>query len=334
MGSEARIGLTWRWSYALRGIVTGAPAAAAAFSDVRLAAALAVGLLPVCSIPLAPRRSGRIRTGRYGVLAAGSIFLGGVLAQWPVLAVIGIVLAGGLLGHAVAARGRPLTMLGLVLCLPLLAVGFSYPGTETGGEFAVDILLGTAWSVLVALAWPTHPPPPPQAAPMPPASLIVPYGWLAGLVGGACAAVGFAADLEHVGWAPAAALLVMRPNPPAQRMRSLHRVADVVLGAAAAILLVRLDPPAWVYAGVVLAVVVGATATAGSRWYVLPTFTTYLVFLMLLAGHPADAGSRFWERVVETALGIGVAAAASLVVLPVLERRSRPRVTADRPGAG
>ncbi|MDH2416283.1 FUSC family protein [Nocardioides sp. CER19] len=326
---DAPAGVSWRWSYALRGLVTAAPAAAAAFSDVQLAAGLAVGLLPVCPLPLPPSRTGRLRLGVYGVLAAVSIFLGGVLAQWPVAAVAGMVLAGGALGYAVDRLARPATMLGVLLCLPLLAVGFSYPGTDTVSGLAADILLGSAWSLLVAVAWPTASTGPAAAghagAALPPPGVMVRYGWTAGSAGAVCAAIGFAADLEHVGWAPAAALLVMRPNPPVQEMRSFDRLADVAIGAAAAGLLVIVGPPTWVYAAAIALVGVAATATAGSRWYVLPTFTTFLVFVLLLARDPADAQERFWERVLETALGIAVAAVATFVVLPALTRRAAAR---------
>ena len=53
----------------------------------------------------------------------------------------------------------------------------------------------------------------------------------------------------------------------------------------------------------------------------LPTLTTYLVFVMLLASDPSDAATRFWERVVETGLGVGLASIAGIVVLPALVRR-------------
>ena len=313
--------MAWRWGSAARGTLTALPAIVAATRDVELGAALAVGLVPICSLPLAPRRTRRLRGSVVGVLAACSIFVGGVLAQWPVVAVAGLVVVGGLLGH-VAARGRPAAMLGLQLCLPLMAVGFSYPGTDKVGGLAVDILMGTAWATVVALAWPaTRPRGQAPAAPAAPGAQIATYGWIAGLTGGICATVGFAAGLEHVGWAPAAALLVMRPDPPAQGMRSWDRLADVVLGAAAAICLVLVGPSDLVFGIVVGLVVVATTATAGSRSYVTPLFTTALVFLMLLAGHPGDAGSRFVERVLETALGVGVAALMSFVVLPAVTRR-------------
>ncbi|TCI97627.1 FUSC family protein [Aeromicrobium sp. IC_218] len=306
----------------------------AALSDVQLGAGLAIGLLPVCPLPLPPSRVARVKLALYGVLAAVSILVGGVLAQWPAVAVTAMLLAGGAMGHLVAHLRRPIAMLGLLLCLPLLAVGFSYPGPETTAGLAVDILLGTAWAVLVAVCWPggrTPAAPPVAEARRTPATM-VPYGWIAGLVGAVCAAIGFAADLEHVGWAPAAALLVMRPNPPTQRMRSLDRLADVVLGAVAASLLVAIDPPGWVYAGAIGLVVVAATATSGSRWYVLPTFTTFFVFVLLLARDPADAPHRFWERSLETGLGVAVAALGAFLVLPAVLRRRRRDAAEPPPG--
>ncbi|HET6939115.1 MAG TPA: FUSC family protein [Nocardioides sp.] len=315
--------MSWSWSSAFRGAVCAAPAAVVALTDVQLAAGLSVGLIPVLSLPLAPSRVARVRSGLTGVLAAVSVVAGGFLAQWPVLAVVGIVLAGGLLGKAAAARTGPGTLMALFLCLPLMAVGFSYPGTEKVVGLAADLLAGTAWAVLVGLAWPAHTAPAERTATLPPPWLLVPYGWVAGAVGATCAAIGFAADLEHVGWAPAAALLVMRPSAPVQRMRSLHRVGDVVLGAGAAVLLVQAEPREWVYAIAIGAAVTLAAATAASHWYVLPTFTTYFVFIMLLSGDLGDARERFWERVLETGLGIGVAAVASFVVLPALLRHRR-----------
>ena len=47
------------------------------------------------------------------------------------------------------------------------------------------------------------------------------------------AAIGFILDLEHVGWACAAALLVMRPSADMQRLRSAGRILAVAIGALA-----------------------------------------------------------------------------------------------------
>jgi uncharacterized membrane protein YccC len=153
---------------------------------------------------------------------------------------------------------------------------------------------------------------------------MVRFGYLAGTTGALCAAIGFGLDLEHVGWPVIAGLIVMRPVTAVQRMRSVDRIADVVLGALLAIGLVAIDPPGWVFGATIALVVAAATATAASRWYLTPTYTTFLVFVMLLANDPDNARSRFWERLLETALGIGVAAVVVFAIAPLITRFRRP----------
>ena len=78
------------------------------------------------------------------------------------------------------------------------------------------------------------------------------YGIRLGAAGATAAAIGFALDLEHVGWACAAALLVMRPAAEMQRLRSVGRIVAVACGALAGIALVRVSPPAAVYSVAVI----------------------------------------------------------------------------------
>ncbi len=66
-------------------------------------------------------------------------------------------------------------------------------------------------------------------------------------MGAITAAIGFLLDLDHVGWACAAALLVMRPAAELQRLRSAGRVLAVLAGTLAAIGLCAWDPPAAVF---------------------------------------------------------------------------------------
>jgi uncharacterized membrane protein YccC len=148
------------------------------------------------------------------------------------------------------------------------------------------------------------------------------YGVRLGAAGATAAAFGFLLDLEHVGWACAAALLVMRPVAEMQRLRSVGRVIAVAIGALAAIALVRLTPAAWVYSLAAIAALAACGATHRSRWYVTPAFTTFLVFLLLLYSRPGDAASRFTERLLETLLGVGIAYVFGLG-LPALTRRRR-----------
>lgn len=122
-----------------------------------------------------------------------------------------------------------------------------------------------------------------------PASPTVAYGIRLGAAGATAAAIGFILHLEHVGWACAAALLVMRPAADMQRLRSVGRIRAVTVGALAGIALVRSDPSAAVYSLATIAGVAGAGATHQSRWYVTPAFTTFFVFLLLLYSNPQSA---------------------------------------------
>jgi uncharacterized membrane protein YccC len=114
----------------------------------------------------------------------------------------------------------------------------------------------------------------------------------------------------------------MRPAGEMQRLRSVGRIASVIVGAVVAVALVQVAPPAAVYSLAVIGAVAGAAAMHGGRWYVVPAFTTFLVFLLLLYSDPQDATSRFGERVLETLLGVGIAYLFGLV-LPALTRQQK-----------
>ena len=68
----------------------------------------------------------------------------------------------------------------------------------------------------------------------------------------------------------------------------------------------------------------------GSRWYLLPTLTTFLAFVMLLYDDPGSGSNRLWERVLETGLGVAAAAVFGLLLPAFLDR---PRDTSV-PGHG
>lgn len=164
---------------------------------------------------------------------------------------------------------RSAAVLGAMYALPGAVVILS--DRSRGLALAVGVLpaaiaglmvLGSVFACLVAMLWPEH-----AAVPL---SVTGPkptleYGVRLGAAGATAAAVGFLLDLEHVGWACAAALLVMRPAAEMQRLRSVGRVLAVAIGALAAIAIVRLGPSPWVYSLAALAAVAGAAATHRSR---------------------------------------------------------------------
>ena len=316
-------GLVWDWSAAVLGAVYALPAAVVVLIDGSAGIAVAVGVLPAAIAGLAPRRRGRLGVVVLGLLAGIPMLVGGLLAGVPVLAVAAIA-ALGVATALLAARSR-LGRIAMTVSLPLVGVGLSYTDVGEVAGLAGLIVGGSVYACALSMLWPERAPAPrPPAGPEPyPPTLG--YGIRLGCAGATAAAIGFLADLEHVGWACAAALLVMRPAPEMQRLRSVGRILAVAAGALAGIALVRLDPPMGVYAVAAVAAIAGAGGTHRSRWYVTSAFTTFLVFLLLLSADPGDAAARFGERVGETVLGVGLAYLYGLALPALAQRLARRR---------
>ena len=319
-------GLAWSWSDAALGAAYAVPAGVVLLEDVQLGLALAVGVLPAALVGLAPKRRGRLVTVVFGALVGIPMFLGGLLAGIPVLAVAGIGLLG--VGSAALAMRSRIGVAVMYVSLPLFGVGLSYDDLGKAAALGGLMIAGSVIACAVSMLWPEHSAEAPRARAMTPPTLE--YGVRLGLAGATAAAFGFLLDLEHVGWACAAALLVMRPAADMQRLRSAGRILAVATGAVAAIALVEADATDAVYATAAIATVAGAAATRASRWYVTSAFTTFLVFLLLLYSDPADAGSRFAERLLETVIGVGLAYLFGLA-LPALLRRRAPPVSSASP---
>ena len=323
--------LVWDWSTALLGAVYALPGAAVMLSDLSHGLALVIGVLPAAIAGLMPTRRGRLAIVVLGFSIGVPMFIGGVLAGVPLLAVLAI---GGLgVGAALLAARFALGQIAMTLSLPMVGIGLSYPNIGKAAGLAGLMVLGSLFGCLVSMFWPARAPGSPgpagparTATPTPTPTLA--YGVRLGAAGATAAAIGFLLDLEHVGWACAAALLVMRPAAEMQRLRSVGRLIAVAVGALAAIGLVRLDPAAEIYSLASIVAIAGAGATHRSRWYITPAFTTFLVFLLLLYSRPQDAASRFDERLLETLLGVAIAYVFGLGI-PALVRRGR---ATEQPG--
>jgi hypothetical protein len=294
--------------------------------DVTAGLGMALGTIPAAVLPLAPLRRKRHVAAGVGSLAGAAMLTGALLAAagaW--IAVPALFLLA--VGSALLAARRPFGIYVMSLCVPLVGAGLSFDDVASAAALSLTFVTGAAYGWLVSLLWPqTTPPaaaPPPAHGPAVRAAMLD-YGIRLGLAGAVCAAIGFAFDLEHVGWAVTAALIVMRPSPEVQRLRSIGRLASVTIGAVVAIAVVETTPSAGVLAAVTVAALAATAATAGGRWYVTPMFSTFLVFLLLLYAHPDQAAGRFWERITETVLGVGVALVFGLLVPLLRERRRSP----------
>lgn len=270
--------------------------------------ALAIGVLPAAVIGVLPTKRERLRTAFVGVLFAVFLVLGSLLGQNAALAVAGMFALP--LTAAMLAAKRPLGLVALTLCAPLAAIGLSYTDiTETIG-IGLLMIGGSALAALLTwLFWPQterNPPPRPELMSKPQA---LDYGIRLGLAAALAAGIGFAIQTDHVGWIAGATLFVMRPTREMQQLRSWGRVASVFLGALAAVALLHYHPSDPVLAATTLAALAGAAATHGSRWYVTPFFTTFLVIQLLLVSNYSAAAAhwRFFERVSLTILGVAIA---------------------------
>jgi hypothetical protein len=311
--------IVWNWRGALFGLVLALPGAILILSDrVMPGIALLVGVLAAAIINVPPTRNKRIRMFVVGALFAVSITVGAFLAQWPVVAIIGIALIA--FGAAQLAARTPLGMIVLSLVLPIMGIGFSYD-VKAAASFGALIVLGSLYAWLVSLLFPEERAPVAPQAPLLPPARARQYGVLLALTAATTATLGFTLHVEHVGWIVGAALLVMRPSHEMQEIRSVGRLIAVLVGAFSASLLLAIGVPTWVIAIVAPAAIIGLAATHTSRWYLNAAFTTFLVFWMLLYQQTGSGqiAHRFFERALETLAGVGIAYFFGLLVPRALE---------------
>ena len=190
----------------------------------------------------APTRRARLAIVVLGACIGVPIFLGGLLSGVPVLAVAAILGLG--VGSAQVAGRFRFGTLAMNLSLPMAGVGLSYSAGKAAGAAAL-IVVGSACACAISMLLPEQRGDASPRARRPPAAApTLDYGIRLGAAGATAAAIGFVLDLDHVGWACAAALLVMRPAAEMQRLRSVGRIVSVFLGAVAAVALVHAGPPA------------------------------------------------------------------------------------------
>jgi uncharacterized membrane protein YccC len=215
---------------------------------------------------------------------------------------------------------RPAARLLPALLLPGFALGMNHPAPGGFGIAAV-MLAGCAWATLITFCWPqTHPPAitpaPPTREPDPAAGRRAArtYAILFAAAAGTGLAIGYLLDLVHVAWVAAAAMFIMRPNPGLLASRAVGRTVATFAGVVAAGLLLRRGPTEIALAVVTVAAIAAMVAVRTSRWYVTGAGSGLIVLLISgVAGtHAFDVS--FAERLLETALGAGLALSFGVAV--------------------
>jgi hypothetical protein len=314
--------VAWSWERAFAGLVFALPAGLVSLVDPTAGVPLAVGVLPVVMLPIPGPRRVRVLLLLIGVISGVSMFVGGVLAHLPTV-VAATLLAAAVAGAAALSSVAPRGQLVLTLCVPLVAAGMSYDDLATSAGTLLLLAAGGTYAWLVSLLWPERES---DDRPPRPASELVPYGVRLGVAAAVAYLVASALGLDHPGWAPAACLLVARPQHDLLELRGAGRVGSVLVGALAAALVLHLQPSDLVYALLAVGLLAATAATSSSRWYITPGFSTFFVFVLLLYDQPTQTAQKFNERVGETLLGV-VLAYFAVWLIPALIRKAAPART-------
>ncbi|MGB4777315.1 FUSC family protein [Microbacterium sp.] len=314
--------IAWHWSFFVLGAIYALPAMIVIPFSPAAGLGLAVGVLPVAAFNLPRFRRGRRAILLVGCISGACFVVGSLLTQRPVLAVVAMFLLG--VGFALWGRVRPAGRLAMALCLPLIGIGLSFDDVALAATVAGLMVLGAAYAWGIAMLWPEHQVPLPVRDSEPTRQEMLLYGVLLGGAAATATAIGYALQLEHVGWVTGAALMVMRPVREQLILRSVSRSAAVVVGAFAAASFALLTPSPLAIAVAIGLVIAALSATQASRWYIAPAFTTFVALTLILQAPGERPGMRFVERTVETAIGVGVALVFGALI-PALIRLRRSR---------
>jgi hypothetical protein len=99
-----------------------------------------------------------------------------------------------------------------MLMVPAVAVGLSFDSAADAAGLALAIVASSIWMAAISWLWPEREPVAGPAAPPMSWDGAVEWGIRLGLAAGIATLVSELVDFSHVGWAPAAARLVMRPQ--------------------------------------------------------------------------------------------------------------------------
>jgi len=327
-------GITWDRAEAGRGTLCALPAAVIIPAvDVTLGMVFAIATLPVAMLGVPPQRGKRPRLGLVGLAFAVSYALGSVTGLQHVVAVAALTLLA-FAGVLFSVR-KPMVKLLPALLLPGFALGMNHPAPG-GFVVAAVMLAGCCWATLITCCWPrTHPaaisadPPDPESDPAAAHRAAHVYAVMFAAASGLGLALGYLLGMVHVAWAAAAAIFIMRPDPGLLASRAVGRTIATFAGVVAAGLLLRRGPTEIVLAVVTVAAIAAMIAVRSSRWYVAGAGSGLIVLLISGVSSTPEFDISFAERLLETALGAGLALTFGVVIPAGLRWLTGGRAAAD-----
>jgi len=139
------------------------------------------------------------------------------------------------------------------------------------------------------------------------------------VAGGLAIAVG----IGHPYWAVVSVVAVMPPPGAAHSTsRAIHRIIGTAVGVVAAGLVLFPGPPVWVLVLVIAIGQFGAEILIGRHYGAALIFVTPLALTVAHLASPVPVQTLLTDRVVETALGGGIAIVIVLITRAVVDRRN------------
>ena len=124
-------------------------------------------------------------------------------------------------------------------------------------------------------------------------------------------------------------MFIMRPNPGLLASRALGRTVATFAGVLAAGLLLRRGPTEIALAVITVAAIAAMVAVRTSRWYVTGAGSGLIVLLMSGVASTQVFEMSFAERLLETALGAGLALSFGVALPAGLGWLGRQRAAAN-----
>ncbi len=306
--------LEWNWREAARGAACALPGACLILTgQTGLGLFLTIGVLPTTMLGIPRTRAAARRSIAIGSLFAAAYALGSIVGLQPVVAVVALSSAACCAVHW--SSRAPMGRIATAMLVPAFALGTNEPpaaGLALAGLFA----LGAIWAVAASTAFRRGAPPampPPADPPTPDPRALRVYAVLFAAAAGTGLTLGYVLDVSHEAWIAAAAMFILRPSPTASRLRALQRLVATFLGVLLAAGLTALELGAVPLAAAALVALTAVIATRTSRWYVSSFGSALIVLLLSGVNGTADFDVAFRDRLLETAIGAGLAVAVGII---------------------
>lgn len=245
------------------------------------------------------------------------LILGSILGVSALSAIVGLGL-----GSYFAGRYGAKTHFGMFLpflLLPLFTVGISVDPPLAVG-IAPMLLVGSLWAAIVAIIWPMNnsstssSTSAPTPIDKPEDSALNLYGLKLAIGVSIATLLVYVLNFQHVGWAPTAVAIILRPQQDLIKRRGLGRMAGTFLGILIAWLLYNVFTQDLVRAAVIGSL--GALSISCRRTVLssLPIASTAAVILLVAISEPTLFTVQGSLRLADNVIAFGIVVSLELIL--------------------